>query len=299
MDTNSKEILLSLIKYSNEDRLKQLQSGKLYFNTLEFFEGCDNNAVGDKYERVYKQTIGKGVTIDLRKEFFDISVESIRLPDGNYLSTYKNEELFINIFCLYAVTDQSDFNMLHEQLPPEMKDFGSHMLIIQDVTEFIRRVELSLTKLNLNFHTSPVKYIDFGTTERAKSYFEKPIRYKYQREFRFAFKNTVKLPQVIDIGNIEDISVLVSIEKCKSIRIYQKTDDMIEHLVEVHRTLMKNHFDAIVAYNSHVKSNADSDKLASLLEDFNVAVEQLKAFEESYGLVEYREKVTNSVLNQK
>lgn len=297
MDTNSKEILLSLIKYSSEDRLKQLQRGELYFNILEFFEGCDNNAVGDKYERVYKQTIGKGVTIDLKREFFDISVESIRLPDGNYLSTYRNEELFINIFCLYAVTSQNDFNMLHEQLPAEMKDFGSHMLIIQGVAEFIRRVELSLTKLNLNFHTSPVKYTDFGMTERSKSYFEKPLRYKYQREFRFAFKNTVKRAEIIDIGNIEDISILLSIDKCKSIRIYQKTDDMIEHLVEVHRTLMKNHFDAIVAYNNHINSNGGGCELPRLLEDFNVAVYQLKAFEESHGLVEYREKISNSILN--
>lgn len=303
MVVENKDAILALIKYSSKERLEQLQEGKMFFNTLKFFEGCDDSVgVGDKFERVYKQTKGKGAVIDLVNEFGNISIEMIRQPDGTYISTYRNDDLYINIFCLYSVSSQENFDSLRENLPLDMKGFGTHMLIIYNVTEFIKRVKDRLSSLSLNPHLSPVKYININEHEGSKSYFEKPLKYSYQKEFRIGIQATVEQAMTIDIGSIKDISDIVSVEKCKTITIKVGKEASIDHLTNLYKKLLDDHANAMLAFNSYLKTcpnwiGLDINVLKKLQGDFDQAVRYLKEFEERHGLEEHRKKLFDKLRN--
>ncbi|RZK43057.1 MAG: hypothetical protein EOO90_05225 [Pedobacter sp.] len=301
MVVENKDAILALIKYSSKERLEQLQKGKMYFNTLKFFEGCDDSfGVGDRFERVYKQTKGKGAVIDLIKEFGNISIQMIKQPDGTHISTYRKDDLYINIFCLYSVSSEENFVSLRQNLPLDMKGFGTHMLIIYNVTEFIKRVKARLSSLGLNPHLSPVKYIDVQEHEGSISYFEKPLKYSYQKEFRIGIQTKVEQSMTIDIGSIKDISDIVSVEKCKAIIVRVGKEAGIDHLTGLYKKLLDNHANAIVAFNNYLKTcpnwvGIDTNILKKLQGDFDQAVRYLKEFEEKHGLEEYRKKLFNKL----
>ncbi|MET4143116.1 hypothetical protein [Pedobacter sp. UYP1] len=244
--------VLAFIKYGTEEHMKALQNGKLFFNTLQFFAGCDPSiGRGDQYENIYKQTYGIGATMDLTREFHDVHITMTRLPDGTFRSTYVNTEFFANIFCLYSVISEQELKDQNHQLSLEMTGFGTHMLIIFKPHEFIARVERIIPHAVKNFHRNGVRYIDANVLNGRKEYFEKPLRYKYQNEYRLAYQNNKEETSVFEIGSIADISVIMPVDKCKGLQFFTKQNDLVgnlEALFTQHLTEYNASFDAYQAF---------------------------------------------------
>lgn len=226
--------ILAFVKYGTEEHMKELQEGKLFFNTLQYFAGCDASiGRGDEFENVYKQTIGPSAVMDFTSELHHVDIKMIRLANGDYISRYVNTEFYANLFCLYTVVSEKDLEDQQCSLSKEMIGFGSHMLMIINPHEFLKRVRESIEPHVKNLHISPVTYINIKTLNGRKDYFKKPLRYSYQKEYRIAYQNEKEQVSFYNICSIEDISVLMPADKCKSIRFFKKQDDLLQNMQSI------------------------------------------------------------------
>ena len=213
--------VFGFIKYHPFEYLEQLQNGKLWCNPIQEFAKLDPfDGRGDKYEYVVKQTYGKSAILELKNGDLNIThVEGIRIRPDYYQYTYYNRSFFANLFCLYSLQRQNE-SLIHKfELEDRVRQMGTHTLIINDVDEFIKRVITALKKNGMVYKMDFIDYKDLSTFEGKKTYFEKPLRYSYQKEFRIMIKNDCEKPIILDIGSIKDISVIFPTEKLKRVTV--------------------------------------------------------------------------------
>lgn len=245
-DKNDKTVF-AFIKYGELEHLQSLQKGLMYFNTVNFFAKYDeSNGIGDRFENIYKITVGKGAKFDLRQERHASTVTMYRLPNGEYLSLYKNDDFFANYFCLYSVVESFDFECQKTMLFNEVMKSYDHLLLIFRPHEFLNRVQLGLQKAKVSKPQMDfITYTDIHYKKERKSYFEKPIKYSYQNEFRIGFLNTEEKTENIDIGDICDISVISTVDELKQITFFKNNEDLLDRLEEKRERL----FDEWLAKN--------------------------------------------------
>jgi hypothetical protein len=103
-------------------------------------------------------------------------------------------------------------------LDERMKGFGNSVVIINNVKEFLARLEKTLDKLcpdTINrLSTDVVKYYDPNKHHGDLDIFCKSDEYSYQREWRIgvAKKDNIQNDFSFKIGNIKDISTILKIE---------------------------------------------------------------------------------------
>ncbi|WP_448635208.1 hypothetical protein [Pedobacter panaciterrae] len=281
---NEKIPILAFAKYGQPEHLKELQQGKLFFNHLQYFAGCDeSDGRGDHYEEIYKQTRGDGVVIDL-KEFYDKSIKVYRHSDGAYTSQFINDKFFANYFCLYSVISKSQLLAQQVQLAKQMNGFGTHVLVIINPFEFIERVNKIIRPLVKNFHNGPVRYINMNELDGRKDYFEKPLKYSYQKEYRLAFENDRKEEKIFDIGNIEDISVLLKAEECKAIEFKVTAAEVTRSMKRIRKELVDSYNRDLIAYtilSSQSQDPVSKNKLEDLETKLLKSKEDLEIFARS------------------
>jgi hypothetical protein len=209
----------ALLKFGTHDHIKQLQAGTLYFNTIQYFAGCDSsNGRGDKFETIYRQEENQAVTLNLAKEFHNTNVTAYRKPNyGGYISHFENADFYANLYCLFGIYTANPFNEEQIVIPERMRAFGDYFLLITDPREFLRRVIENIADRVSNFHYGNVNYIDTVNLNGWKNYFEKPKSYSYQSEFRLAYQNTSEKPEIFNIGSFNDISVILKSTECVKI----------------------------------------------------------------------------------
>lgn len=235
MSKQDKNAAFAFVKYSELRFLQELQKGDMYFNTIQYFAKAEeSDGIGDRYENVYKQTFGATAQTNLRKEFHNSTIKMIRLPDGKYRSTYINDDFYANFFCLYSIMGNLDFDG-HKDflLSAEMKQTYDHFLLILNPKEFLNRVKTVLEGKVKQPHYAFIKYSDIDSRSGKKEYFEKPLRYSYQNEFRIAFQNTQEKAEVISIGSIEDISIILSVDECNRITLHKNKNDLLERIDKI------------------------------------------------------------------
>lgn len=209
----------AFLKYSKLEYLQQIQRGKLYCNPIQYFANCNpKNGVGDQYENIVKQTFEKSAVLEMFKGDHLITHINIMKHSEDYCqATYTNENFKANLFCLFTLDFKNFESDTVVTLPTELKMMGSHALIIDSI-QFIERCKKALIDRNLEFAMNKVNYIDFKDFHGRKSYFDKPIEYSYQNEYRIMIKNTIEAPFTLDIGSIEDISMIIP-ASCKTVRL--------------------------------------------------------------------------------
>lgn len=215
-------LMLGFIKYGQLEHLKSLQSGSLYCNTIQYFANCDEaTGIGDKYETITKQTFGPSLILDLANGDLNNNHALIILnPNGDNQHLYSNTEFYANLFCLYSVNSKVDGHEYKIELPESMSKTYAHMLIIRDTVEFVKRVIRRLQELKLQYQFGLIEYKDLSDFSGRKTYFQKPLRYKNQSEYRIMIKNTMECPMIIDIGSIHDISEIYTTEQVKRVKVY-------------------------------------------------------------------------------
>lgn len=107
----------------------------------------------------------------------------------------------------------------------KMKGFGEYFLLIHDSQEFLKRVKMELKKLKLAFDGNFVDYLDLSKYTGKKSVFQKDLEYEYQQEYWIFIKNKTSDPIIIEIGSIDDISILCESINLKKLRIAGRKKD--------------------------------------------------------------------------
>ena len=103
----------------------------------------------------------------------------------------------------------------------KLVNFGDSALVIKDHEEFFARMKKGLNDAGISYIRDRVKYYEGNTLEHvqdiqdnnARIGFWKRKKYEYQQEYRFlAFDTMIDDHEIIEIGNLSDISQLESRE---------------------------------------------------------------------------------------
>ena len=215
-----------LIKFQDAEKIKKLQSGKIYAKTLGYYrereEETGDCEVGDKYEGM----------MNLNNAF-------IYSPDENKIVS-ANDKLFKTsesddfVFCMFGIDPNLEKFKFTDKQKEKMLSFGDTALIVLNRAEFTHRVKVGAEKAGYKIHFDQVKYYD-PSIDGGNKYislvdgmwniaFWKRDSYAYQQEVRFLFspgdenKDHIEL----DIGDISDITAIVSAKSVLS-AIVKKT----------------------------------------------------------------------------
>ena len=213
--------------FAKKEHADAFVSGSLFANRLSYFKRIENrDGRGDEYEGAIIPELD-GLTFTLTSTDLQTGeIDEITIPEGDFAAPPIIQPTrldHLNVFCLYAghsggfteiSTDKLQCFKKQLEIPEDCTKLGSHAVIVQNATEFIRRVRVAAERENFRIWWKLVRYYDPEVgTPRFKSsldpIFSKSKEYDYQREFRFAIDTgTVGRNSVIlDIGDIEDITM--------------------------------------------------------------------------------------------
>lgn len=205
-----------LIKISSEKYIDEIQKqGKFYCNSLKYFRELENDGyIADQNEgKQYIKQVGK---IEL-------------LIDGNVIA-YANSGQFFpdgfdkgNIFCFYGFQtsklDLTTKNLQKVNFEIEADRIGEHVLLILDIPEFSRRLQIALEEQQILYQFGPVKYLDFQTYEGELSPYTKSNKFESQCEIRLWIPRDEENEFIFYIGDISDISYKCKIDDLNKIEV--------------------------------------------------------------------------------
>lgn len=228
-----------LIKFGQYEHMKHLQQGKLYMNPLKYFIELKKNSgkrgVGD---------VEEASLVNIRRHELFIEMDDGRLKQIPISPAprivYDEESLNHPVFCMMyknILLNSGTKNQYIGSLQlseDEYKDFkldgnnNPSMLIVMNPYSFMDAVQCALSKFQYSEKHGLVIYrnkklpniVDGKWIPDDSSV--KDIRFEHQSEFRIEINTDIKKPFVLDIGNIEAISILVdSKDVAKKLSIIQ------------------------------------------------------------------------------
>jgi len=204
------ELAGCFLKFGELPHMLDLQKkGVLYCNPVNYFTGIgDGNLRGDDMEDVTELIYMESGTALLGEPEKDPAIDGIKMPFKNANFKGRIVQPFGNLFCLYTINFLEKQNDQQFTVDVQMKKFGGYFLLIHKPQEFLRRVKKAADKMKLVMQGDFVKYLDLSRYTGKKSVFQKDAHYSYQHEYRI-FINYKKLePIIVEVGNIDDISIL-------------------------------------------------------------------------------------------
>jgi hypothetical protein len=176
------------------------QNGSVYMNTLDAFWRIEDGGVrGDRIDGVDRMENGTQATItDLNSNIVPIKVT------GWTMEFRPPEPERINLYCMYALTwDSGAINV-----DPRVYGFGDTAVVFTNPNAFLERLQDALGETGRDFHAELVNYVPrnyVGDT----GLFCKTEPYMFQSEWRLACYDGDGMPLQLDLGSLEDISVIV------------------------------------------------------------------------------------------
>ena len=213
-------VIFFLVKFfDNEVHASDFVEGKVYANTLATFkalEGIDDSGRADRHE---------GTIAWLQPGQGRLEINGMDISDdlAGPMQLQKSWLDHLHLFCLHAVHSGSldmakvsneNIEEVRRQLiiPDECRAFGKHAVVVNDVPEFVRRMEAAAQGKGYRIARGLVRYYDpesfHGNFREVESIFHKQDRHSYQREYRFVIdKGLVSASHLIlEIGDISDIT---------------------------------------------------------------------------------------------
>lgn len=208
------------VKFGRREHMERLlKYGELYLNSTTFFSQYDeSNGIGDKYEGVCLVDNAPFCDIELKfnsQDIKDLKLEKVR---SVHMRIRENQPQG-NIFCLNMA---NGFRMENErvgkiELNASLLDLGSDYdtaVVILDYKRFLERVTIELEKLPYSYKFAPVEYYDEKLCQGEElTFFHKRKKYSEQNEFKIYVETNSDSPQIIHIGNMEDIAFLKELPK--------------------------------------------------------------------------------------
>lgn len=223
-----------LFKISTYERLLQMQKGLLYMNSLDYFSNLkDEESLAlrvDELEEVY------GVLRAGSNEK-DFSTLSLKLDNGEELDLGSEAILTAKfprpkntmLFCMGALADGQDGVIPGEQddqiiFDERFLEFGSHLLLINNPTEFSNRINAALGKETGAFGSKLfhdgyglVDYKNLEAHSGPIGLYAKDSKYSWQMEFRISFgveDRSLNSDGAFEfnIGDLSDISQIIPVQ---------------------------------------------------------------------------------------
>lgn len=217
--------VMGLLKlFEKIEYAEAFRAGKLRFRKLGFFrEYVDVNGElrGDSFE-------GVGVLLQPAQiGAFSVGGHNIDPKELVGPICLQSSEKDWSVLCFYALTNAGleDARMTLEQWKEALRlhdhcyGLGSYVVTVTRLDDFAERVRRALHNAHFKFARSLVEYYDpdtfHGAFPAGAAPFRKRKSFEHQREYRFAIYADEDTPDplVIDIGDISDISQLVSTEE--------------------------------------------------------------------------------------
>lgn len=203
----------TIIKFGARSDLERLRNtGEVFLNTWGYFKCYESNDVqGDKHEGLVSiHQVANGIQLQIEVEGKFVPIQGLygQIKYGVRASLLEN----INLFCVYAVTDES-FHCLDDQ---RLKEFGDAALVMTDGDEFLARLRQKLNAEGFLHDSDLVKYVDLESHEGEMGPFGKLSSYSYQSELRILVHAKRSGPLKLLLGDISDISFLFSMDELRS-----------------------------------------------------------------------------------
>jgi hypothetical protein len=223
-----------VIKFGKYEHMKALQEGKIFARPLGYFQDMENKELDkamrhDQYEGTAelhqpKVLMEKGEKVlvtdpegNITGDITSSIIGPMKLSNGYLKNT--------PVFCMFSIHSEllNDYERgtIAALIDSRVEEFGDYVLIINDYTNFIDRVnKLCEVYTNRKLKAIPgiVEYVDTSKFHGKYGVFKKPHEYSYQNEFRIVFDG-VSIPSdhsiIAEIGDISDISTLMPFNQFK------------------------------------------------------------------------------------
>ncbi len=218
----SQNLIHYLIKLGKREHIEAFRNmGIVYMNSINYFKEMeDDEQRKDRQEGIEKIEQVTWLKIKLEGK----EIEFGRNSKTNTLSSAQlrvaNPELEGNIFSMIAIT--SELSKRTDRLDERNMEFGDSFLVIFNPKEFLYRIDAVIKKLNKTHYWNLVTYYDEKTHNGDLGAFYKPLRYEHQNEFRIFVNSNEKLPLILELGSIEDISEIFEINKFQNLRFKEE-----------------------------------------------------------------------------
>lgn len=205
-----------LLRFSEKEHLESLQDGNLLLKPIKAYKGFDSIGRLDDNEGYTHFYTSKSIkSVKLMAEGKEI--ELIISPEATAKIYNPDEDVdrLTHITCFSIV----EINMLkdgvYDLIDERMKQFGSHVLLINEMGEFIDRfVKAAEKHPNISDRQAkPIQYLE-NDYDGVVDIFNKYSNFKWQSEWRCAVRNHIQINKefILNIGSIRDISHLYSLK---------------------------------------------------------------------------------------
>ena len=221
---------LPIVKFQNKEIIEKIQSGKMYLKNLEWFREKERQTgdmtIGDLLEGMLHISEGYMQITDSDGQI----IECVPLTDSAITTSFSNAF----VFCATNIFPDENGHVFADNQKPVFKEFGDTALVIENKGEFIKRIYKAAKELGYEVFCGVVNYYnkDEDNANMLISLldgmhniaFWKRDTYKVQQEFRIVLwkKDANKDYIEFDIGDISDISKVISIEEALSIQIIKQ-----------------------------------------------------------------------------
>ena len=218
---------LPIVKFQNKEIIEKIQSGKMYLKNLEWFREKERQTgdmtIGDLLEGMLHISEGHMQIYDSEGKV----IECVPLTDSAITTSFSNAF----VFCATNIFPDESGHVFADNQKPVFKEFGDTALVIENKGEFIKRIYKAAKELGYEVFYGVVNYYN-KDEDNANMHisllhgmhniaFWKRDTYKVQQEFRIVLwkKDANKDYIEFDIGDISDISKVISIEEALRIQI--------------------------------------------------------------------------------
>ena len=218
---------LPIVKFQNKEIIEKIQSGKMYLKNLEWFREKERQTgdmtIGDLLEGMLHISEGYMQIYDSDGKV----IECVPLTDSAITTSFSNAF----VFCATNIFPDENGHVFADNQKPVFKEFGDTALVIENKGEFIKRIYKAAKELGYEVFYGVVNYYN-KDEDNANMHisllhgmhniaFWKRDTYKVQQEFRIVLwkKDANKDYIEFDIGDISDISKVISIEEALRIQI--------------------------------------------------------------------------------
>jgi hypothetical protein len=209
-----------ILKFGAEEHVQQLsERGLLYLKRLDYFR-CTEDELPlrfDPWEGAdHVMQPGRG-HIKLNGRRFDLAGPGLLWLGGPPLP---------HVFCAFALTDERA--AAARECRAAIVDrrnaaWGTHALAILDVPEFLKRAGAAFRQLSLGYWEGLVDYVANDYAGELGP-FRKREKFRFQSEFRFAVHGHPEDVLIVEIGSLEDISVLVAAKDAVALEVELEGD---------------------------------------------------------------------------
>jgi hypothetical protein len=196
-----------MMKFGQEEHLKQLQKGFIYMNPWTFFRNVENKEQKDIHE---------GIAEWLNPDITEMTLNGRRFTraGGTLHMSFECENAEdYKIFCSTIIGGNDEFIGKSKIFDDRLMDFGEYFLFIFPLKEFFNKLTVTLDELvktNVieTYQSDKVEYFDPDNYDGDVGPFKKTNMYKHQKEWRLVIKRNSLGSFSINIGDISNITFL-------------------------------------------------------------------------------------------